>query len=481
VSDRPDDLEISGGGSIAVGTDVMLEASARLNEAESELTACLRQLAVIEAALSSPALSGPALSGAALPVRAATQQLTQATQLLGRARTTSGVMHFALDRAADAYGIADGEVKRLSHDVAGGIGYIAGRAFPFILERLAPVLIGPAILLAVVSARMPDAEKAALKQKLEDWFKPHRAFMSDPTFVKAVGLAVTSVDDFGAGALQLPPDLEAALNRAGIIGVGTSAATIAGIGGAFGLLKESAVSTKQTSTSTKDLSLPVGWHDRATRVPPSATSASQVRIDRYAVAGQPDRFEVYIGGTRIFDPGPDDQPLDMTSNMSAISGGESGAMQVVEQAMKAAGVTSANPVIFTGHSQGGLVAARLAGSGDYNSQGLFTLGAPAGQVSVPESVPWVAIQHDNDLVPVLGGPYEKSQPLLVTREYAPEPGSAESRVFYPVHMLPAYEKSATLLDGSTEPRIVAIERDFDRFEVDAVPVESTTWQGVRER
>ena len=51
--------------------------------------------------------------------------------------------------------------------------------------------------------------------------------------------------------------------------------------------------------------------------------------------------------------------------------------------MALAGITAGSAVVFTGYSQGGLIAARLAASGDYHTTGLYTLGGPAGQVPVP--------------------------------------------------------------------------------------------------
>ena len=109
-----------------------------------------------------------------------------------------------------------------------------------------------------------------------------------------------------------------------------------------------------------------------------------------------------------------------------------------------------------GHSQGGLVAARIAASGAFDTQSLVTFGAPSGQVPIPESVTQIAVEHAEDLVPALGGaPVDGADGrdrLVVSRavfDDAPpppgEPGAA--------HHMSEYAKTAALIDGSTDPRL----------------------------
>lgn len=75
------------------------------------------------------------------------------------------------------------------------------------------------------------------------------------------------------------------------------------------------------------------------------------------------------------------------------------------RAMQEAGMADGDPVVFTGFSQGGILAAKLASSGDlpYDPIGVITNGSPVDGFDVPSDVPVVAFQHSNDIVPKLDG------------------------------------------------------------------------------
>src|SRR5690554_7899464 len=111
-------------------------------------------------------------------------------------------------------------------------------------------------------------------------------------------------------------------------------------------------------------------------------------------------FEVYIGGTRDLSLTTATEPWDMTSNVHTLSMGDAGSYRAAQEAMRLAGIDATTPVQFVGHSQGALVASALAGSGDYDARGLLTVGGVVSQSLVPEGVPWVAIEHTDDLVPI---------------------------------------------------------------------------------
>ncbi len=147
--------------------------------------------------------------------------------------------------------------------------------------------------------------------------------------------------------------------------------------------------------------------------------------------------------------------------------------------MRESGITSDSPVLITGHSQGGLVAASIAGSGDYTVQGLFTLGAPAAQSTVPAGIPWIALEHSNDIVPALSGTWAHSDPVIVTRDVGPLELLHDPQ-FFAAHLLPEYEKTAALADASGDPRVDAAAQSFDDFTAGATPILSETYTSVRE-
>ena len=80
-----------------------------------------------------------------------------------------------------------------------------------------------------------------------------------------------------------------------------------------------------------------------------------------------------------------------------------GSYRAVVQAMREAGIRPGEPVIEVGHSQGGLIAAQVAASGEFNSVATVTFGAPSGEVPVPDGVDTVAVEHSDDIVPGMGG------------------------------------------------------------------------------
>lgn len=111
------------------------------------------------------------------------------------------------------------------------------------------------------------------------------------------------------------------------------------------------------------------------------------------------------------------------------------------------GIDSSSPVTLTGYSQGGVIAAQVAASGDFAVDGLLTVGAPAGQVSVPHDIPYLAIEHSNDLVPALGGTFASSSPVIVRRQLFDGPPPA-SELILPAHQLSNYLDTARLVDAS---------------------------------
>jgi len=465
-------LIISGGGSIAVGTDELFAASSALRSVSVELGICLRELTAIDG-LVQPGRA-PLAQGS---VRLAEQGIRDAVGLMARARDTADGLHVALDRSADAYGIVERVAERLSSEVAARIGYGLGFFLPAIAIGALPGLIGLsgiALPGVIAFSLLPPEQRAELTTALQGWLHANSGVLSDPLFASFVRHAVMSVDDVGAGLLHAPPELAGALGLLGITGVAASSGAVVGAGRGMGVLGETAVRTHQVSTKPL-ATTPTGWDDRAGRIP---RGEAQVRIDRYSVGGQPDRFEVFISGTREFALGGDTQPWDMTSNLNGIAVGDSGSVRAVEQAMAQAGITAETPVLLTGHSQGGLVAALVAGSGDYDVRGLYTLGAPAADVSVPHAVPWIAVEHTGDIVPATSGEWVSSDPVLVRRDITGLP-SATSDSFFPTHMLPAYRDTAVLLDGATEGRVAEVDRRFTDFTETAIPVSSTTYRSVR--
>lgn len=467
------DLEISGGGSIAVASGELFEAADSVGRVATLLSECRHRALGVDRGLS---LGELVTADAPVSALAAEKALDDAASALDRASHSAVRLHDALLLSAGAYGAVDGSLEEVSTRLAARVGNLFGLALPAIALLLLPSVIGIGVSGAIGFAILTPQQRRGLAATLPGWFRKNSGALSDPRVVQLVRLAVMSADDVGGGVLRLPPDLVPMLGDEGIgvLGLGSSAGMIVAASHPAGALAETAVSVTRLGRTTL-VSPASGYADRASRVP---EGAAQVRIERYRQRDKPDRFEVYIGGTRDFSPIPRTEPWDMTSNVDAIAGIDAGSTRVAREAMASAGVTASTPVIFTGYSQGGLVAADLAASGSFDTKGLYTLGAPAAQVAVPPSIPWVAIEHTDDLVPAVGGTWASADPVLVRRElFAGRP--VDTSVAFPAHQLDAYRQTAALADGSGERRLVASVTGFESFGEGATSVESTLYRGRR--
>lgn len=117
-------------------------------------------------------------------------------------------------------------------------------------------------------------------------------------------------------------------------------------------------------------------------------------------------WSVVIRGTQNWGVGGSN-PQDMLSNFQEVAGLESDQSRAVLQAMEMAGIHPGDPVEFVGHSQGGIVAARLASdpavAARYSVVSALTAGAPIAASSPLAGVGVLALENTRDLVPSLDG------------------------------------------------------------------------------
>ncbi len=467
-----DGLVVGGPAAVSVTTSELAEQSARFRMLAAELEDCRRRLVALDRVIGVGLLGAVDAPRSAMLAEAA---IDSARTGLARSIDDCALLGAGLGNAADGYELADRFANRLGQELAAGLGYLAGAALPHLLTLAMPALLVLGGLGAAVYAGLTPEGRARLGASLGDWFRRNNAALNDPGFVGALRFSVMAADDAGAGFDRLPPVLVHALGDEGLglVGLGTSAALIAAVAGAAGVAGESGIAVTPRST-TGGVEPASGIRDRAERIP---EQPEQIRIDRYSSPGVPDRFEVYIAGTAELAVSGDDEPWDMTSNLVAMGGGSAGSYRAVEEAMRLAGIDSGSAVTLTGYSQGGLIAAQLAASGDYAVEGLVTFGAPAGQVAVPHDIAYLAVEHADDLVPALGGTFASSDPVVVRRQLfdGPPPGG---EYVLPAHRLSNYLETAGLVDGSDDPRIEAALRRIEHTAHGTVT--STVYLAVRD-
>lgn len=437
-----DDLTVGGPGTTRVLTTSLVEEARRLSRLESEVEAWRWELASLDRIIGSGILAAADAPRSAL---LAERAIDDASLALQRARDDCSLLARGVASAAEGYEFAEQFVDRLNQGLAARLGYLVGSVAPLILAILLPGAAAAGALWLGVYAALPETSRARIRANLKDWFRENAAPLSDPGTVQAIRLAVMSADDAGWGLIGVPPEFATMFGDEGlgVFGVDTSAGVVAAAAAGAGLLRETPVRVRAVA-STSGVPGVQGIRERVERIP---NEPEQIRIDRYSSPGHADRFEVYIAGTAELGLSGDTEPWDMTSNVTALSGASAGSYRAVVEAMRHAGIDATSSVTLTGYSQGGLIAAQIAASGNYSVDGLLTLGAPAGQVSVPHDIPYLAIEHTNDLVPALGGSFASSEPVIVRRQLFDGP-PPPSEFVLPAHRLSNYLETAELVDAS---------------------------------
>jgi hypothetical protein len=176
------------------------------------------------------------------------------------------------------------------------------------------------------------------------------------------------------------------------------------------------------------------------------------------------RVIVDITGTTAwnFDPGsPNSQVSDMGTNLRALANRSSVFERGVIQALGQAGVRPGEPIMLVGHSQGGMIAARLAEhlpAAGFTVTHLVTAGAPIGLAAVPGSVSVLSLQNQGDVVPELDGAQNPRRANWITTRTAHGDGSVLAR-----HSMQSYLAGAFDLDASADPALAYWRRTAAGF------------------
>lgn len=467
-----DGLIVSGGGSTAVATTELFEQASVLRQVIDEVDECLRRLAALDRVISAPWLRSWGQPQAMYAALSAEEKTDDAVGALRWARFTAQTLVMALDASAESYGAVERTLQQLNQMIGAKLSYALGFLSPGLALLLAPGLAGMALTAGAAYALSPSERKEALRR----WLAEQNDALTNPQLVMMVRLGVMGADDFLGGMVRVHPQFIELLGDEGLglLGLTTSAGLLATAAAPLGALAETPVRVHRVSTRT-DKAPATTFEERVHRIP---GGDPQIRIDRIQVDGAPDRFEVYIGGTRDLSITPGTEPWDMTSNVHNLAMGDAGSYRAAQEAMRLAGIDANTPVQFVGHSQGALVASALAGSGDYDARGLLTVGGVVSQRLVPEGVPWLAIEHTDDLVPALGGNRVAPDAVLVRRQaFLGETVPSDSLL--PAHELSRYRETAALLDDARDSRSTAVLDTLNEFSRGADTVTSTRYLSRR--
>lgn len=197
----------------------------------------------------------------------------------------------------------------------------------------------------------------------------------------------------------------------------------------------------------------------------------QVQVITMAQPDGSTSYIVQIPGTQDWSPTRTDNPVDLTSNVNLMAMQGSTVMeQQVAGAMAAAGIKPGDPVMLTGHSQGGITAAAMASDPDiqarYNITSVVTGGSPIGRLDIPDDVSVLSLEHDQDVVPMLDGAENPDRPNWVTvdRELSDPEGTVDgARGPGGAHATRNYTETGVQVDASDSATLEQWRRDNAQF------------------
>jgi len=283
--------------------------------------------------------------------------------------------------------------------------------------------------------------------------------------------------DFGVTALAgvvaflAPSSLTVSVFRrsmTGISGVISGAAGIAVAGARALRAAPNALSVRPVVQT--DCLPPTSFTAAVARIPAADPHRPQVRIEK-----TPSTAFVYVGGTITGGLSGGREPWDMASNLAAITGQVSDSERGVRTVMAAAGVTSADRIVVVGHSQGGLVAQRLAADPELRVSDVVLVGSPQTPGGVAPGVHVVALENRNDPIPALGGiAPEGRADVTVARTPLIESGDPLA-----AHHLSTYRELASEADASRDSTLINIRRDV--FGAENASCQASEWRVDRSR
>lgn len=214
-----------------------------------------------------------------------------------------------------------------------------------------------------------------------------------------------------------------------------------------------------TRVSTSTVSAPPDIAALLDRIPEGSAG---IRIEKYTAGGTA-RWIVYIEGTAFGDSDPS-QTRDMQSNFGALADQPNAAQTAVERAMKHAGIRGGDQVMLVGHSQGGRVAANIAGTGAFHVVECVTIGAPLEAVS--SRVPMLVLQNDGDLIPETAGgvvPASNVTAVNLTPRDLPAMNPLNPQTVLEPHNKQYYVGAAPQVEASFRPEVKTHVRRIHAF------------------
>ena len=208
---------------------------------------------------------------------------------------------------------------------------------------------------------------------------------------------------------------------------------------------------------------------------PAGDDGARVRVERYTMTDGSRQFAVYVTGMKSYGG---TEPFDMASNSQLYTGTRSASFDATMSALRQSGAEPGDTVHAFGHSQGAMVAARLASEGEYDTQTLVSLGSPVEAAVGPDTLS-VALRHTDDPVAALAGGGHHDAVGAAGSFVAERAADPTVGVDLDAHKLDRYTETAAMLDVSADPRMNAMRQLLTRLG-GAASVDVTVYAAVRE-
>ncbi|MBW0255503.1 GPI inositol-deacylase [Cellulomonas sp. PS-H5] len=386
-----------------------------------------------------------------------------------------------LRASATTYELVDATQQRVLEALQNAAGFTLGAALPFLAIGGGVVLLGGAGAVLARPAGWPalvilarDVDPAALGRAGMDglydnpWLLESLTRMA-PSLVQGTTWSLGTLLGGPAGGLALPFALSG-----GAWPTGTYEDAVGGLvnaGGLFGVFQDvGAVGVDEVDGDWAG-NEPRSVADIFREQYRLGQDEGQVQIVRVAQPGGSSAWIVQIPGTQEWGAQRGDNPVDLTTNVRLMAGQSTHMQAQVQEAMRRAGVGPGEPVMLTGHSQGGITAAALASDPAFRSEfdvrSVVTGGSPIARFDIPSSVSVLSLEHDQDAVPMLEGRENPDRANWVTVERSlprsdftvQDPLSdrpAQTTVqpgVGPAHGTDVYSDTGRAVDASTHPSL----------------------------
>jgi hypothetical protein len=385
-----------------------------------------------------------------------------------------------LRASTTTYEFVDAAQQRVLEALQNAAGFALGAALPFLAVGGGLVLLGGTGAVLARPAGWPalvilarDVDPAALGRAGMDglydnpWLLESLTRMA-PSLVQGTAWTLGTLLGGPAGGLALPFALSG-----GAWPTATYEDAVGGLvnaGGLFGMFQDSGAVGVTLSDRLDGSSAPRSVAEIFEQQSAVGADQGKVQIVQVTNADGTSSSIVQIPGTQEWGPTRGDNPVDLTTNVRLMAGGSTLMQQQVAEAMRQAGIRPGDPVMLTGHSQGGITAAALASDPAFRQQfavqSVVTGGSPIARFDIPGSVSVLSLEHDQDAVPMLEGRENPDRANWVTVERdlgTVRDGVLPEASVGAAHGTGVYAETGAIVDRSDDPSVRAWREGVEQF------------------